>query len=411
MKKLSILFLAGLGGAAHANAFLLNEFDAKAVGRANAVAATDSDPSSIYYNVGGLAVSEGTNAQIGGSVIVANATFTDLENNKTDTTTSPQPVPGVFVSSRINSLFAVGVGLFSPFGLAVDWPTTSPQANIVQNIALRTVFVTPSVGVNLGSYLPGLTAGAGLDLVPATIELRQQVFFGAERGNTHLAAQAFGVGARVGAMYRPNAEPRLSIGAMWRSDVKENFSGNGDFNAPPPFRSALPPDGTVKTSIILPQQVMGGAAFKIMPDLELEANFIWTHWSVFHTLNIEVPAPTTGSMTISTAENYSDKTSARVGVEYGFPDLGLAVRAGYIYDPTPIPKTAMTAQLPDINRNDVSVGASKTFGDYAVHAAVLVVIPGSRSTSMTTPNQPPVPGTYDVNAVVASVTLQGHFNY
>jgi long-chain fatty acid transport protein len=408
MKKLTILLLAGIGGSAHANAFLLNEFDAKQVGRGNAGTATDSDPSSIYYNVGGLAIGEGTNIQIGGSLIAAGASYTDLSGNKTDTSSSPQPVPGIFASARIHPMVAVGVGVYTPFGLALDWPTTSPQADVVQNIALHTFFITPSVGVNLGSLVPGLTAGAGLDLVPATIELKQAVYFGADRGSAHRAASAVGIGGRVGVMYRPSSEPRLSLGVMWRSDVKENFTGNGDFDAPSPYRSQLPPDGTVKTSLTLPQQVTGGAAFRFLPDLELEANVIWTNWSKFHTLDIQVPAPTSGTMTISQPQDYENKTSFRIGGEYGFPHLGLAVRAGYIYDPTPIPTTTLTAQLPDINRNDVAIGASKTAGKYAVHVGLLWVLPGSRSTSMT-PNMPQYKGSYDVSAFVASVTLQGHF--
>ena len=411
MKKLSILLLAGLGGSAHANAFLLNEFDAKAVGRGNASSATDVDPSSIYYNVGGLAVSEGMDVQITGSMVVAGSTFTDLSGNKTDTTNNAQPVPGFFASARIHPMVAVGVGVYSPFGLGLDWPTNWEQADVVQAIALRTIFVTPSVGVNLGSIVPGLSVGAGIDIVPASIDLKQAIYFGTDRGTAHLGGKAYGIGARVGAMYRPAAEPRLSLGVMWRSDVTEDFSGDGNFDAPAPYRASLPPDGAVTTSITLPQQVTGGAAFKVLPDLELEANVIWTNWSKFKTLNIEVPAPTTGTMTITTPEDYQNKTSFRVGGEYGFPNLGLAVRAGYIYDPTPIPSNRLTAQLPDVNRNDVTVGASKTFGDYAVHLGLLWVLPTSRETSMTDPYAPQYKGTYDVQAFVASVTLQGHFNH
>ena len=136
---------------------------------------------------------------------------------------------------------------------------------------------------------------------------------------------------------------------------------------------------------------------------------IWTNWSKFKSLNIDVPASMgTGTMTISQAQDYTDETTFRVGAEYGMPHLGLAVRAGYIYDPTPVPSTTLTAQLPDINRNDVTLGASKSFGNYAAHIGFLWVLPGSRKTSdvMYTPIYK---GSYDVSAFVASVTLSGHF--
>ena len=89
----------------------------------------------------------------------------------------------------------------------------------------------------------------------------------------------------------------------------------------------------------------------------------------------------TGTMTISQAQDYTDETTFRIGAEYGMPHLGLAVRAGYIYDPTPVPATTLTAQLPDINRNDVTLGASKSLGNYAAHIGLLWVLPGDRKTS------------------------------
>jgi len=409
MKKLSILFVAGLAGSAHANGFLLNEFDAKAVGRGNASTATDVDPSSIYYNIGGLAVGEGTNVQIGGALIAPQASYTDPSGTKTDSTTPAQGVPGIFLSSRVHPMIAVGIGFYTPFGLAVSWPDTSPQNDIIHSEAVHTFFITPSVGVNLGSFVPGLSAGAGLDLVPATVDLKQDVYFGTDRGSAHLGGTAFGVGGRVGVMYRPSSQPALSLGAMYRTQVKENFSGTGDFDAPAPYRGQLPPDGDVKTSITLPQQVSVGAAYKIIPDFELEANLVWTNWAQFKTLNIDVPASMgTGSMTIVQPQNYTNETTFRIGAEYGVPHLGLAVRAGYIYDPTPVPATTISAQLPDINRNDVTLGGSKSFGNYAAHIGFLWVLPGSRKASdaMYTPLYK---GSYDVSAFVASVTLSGHF--
>ena len=413
MKKLSLALLATtLGsGAAHANGFLLNEFDAKAVGRGNASSATDVDPSSIYYNIGGLAVGEGTSFQITGSLIQPNASYTDTSGAKTDSNTPTQGVPGVFISSRVHPMVAVGIGLSTPFGLAITWPSSSPQNDVLHKEALHTFFITPSVGVNLGSFVPGLTVGAGLDLVPATVELKQDVYFGSDRGTAHLGGTAFGVGARVGAMYRPASEPRLSFGAMYRSQVKENFSGTGDFDAPSVYRPQLPPDGNIKTSMTLPQQFTGGVAYSFIPDLEVEANVIWTNWAQFKTLNIDVPASMgTGTMTITQPENYQNTTSFRIGGEYRMPHLGAAVRAGYIYDPTPIPATTLSAQLPDINRHDVTVGASKSFGNYAAHLGLLYVLPGSRKASDTA-NMPEYKGSYDVSAFVASLTLSGHFDH
>jgi len=398
--------LAGLGGVASANAFLLNEFDARAIGRGDAVVASDTEPSAIYYNIGGMAAAEGTRVMITGAVITPNASYTDTSGVKTDSNTPTQYLPGVFVTSRVHEMVSVGIGFYTPFGLAVSWPDSSPQNNVIKQETLHTFFITPSVGVNLNSVVPGLTAGAGIDIVPATVDLLQDVYFGTDRGEGHLAGKGTGVGGRIGVMYRPQMLQALSLGLTWRSDVKVDFSGNGNFNAPAPYRSSLPPDGPVTTSITLPQTISGGASYHATDELEVEANVVWTNWSKFKQLNIDVPAPTTGTMTISQNEAYTDKVTFRLGVEYRLPSLGAAVRAGYIYDPTPVPTSTISAQLPDINRHDLTAGASYNLGNFDLHAGLLFVLPG-KSTADSTLYMPQYKGTYDVSAFVGSLSLSG----
>ena len=416
MKKLAyLLVIAGSAGSAHANGFLLNEFDAKAVGRGNASVATDTDASSIYYNIGGLAAGDGTQVMVGGSLITPNAAFTPAAGgSKVDSTSKTQFVPGVFIASKVTDMIAAGIGLDTPFGLAVTWPGASTEAQYASEIALHTFFVTPSIGLNLGSFLPGLTVGGGLDIVPATIELKQTLAFGSDCSpstcNAHLAASAVGFGGRIGAMYRPASAPRLSFGVMWRSNVQENFDGTGNFNAPPEYRQMLPADGDAKTGITLPQQVSGGIGYRPIDGFELEADAIWTHWSKFKDLAITLPAPG-GMGTIKTVqpESYSDETTIRIGAEYTMPRLGFAARAGFIYDPSPVPSTTLTPQLPDIDRYDVTVGASKTLGRYGVHLGLLWVLPGSRTTSGAQ-YMPELKGSYDVSAFVATLSVTGQFS-
>ena len=235
------------------------------------------------------------------------------------------------------------------------------------------------------------------------------MLFRSSTGTAHLGGTGMGYGGRIGAMYRPAGLPALSIGAMYRTDVKENFTGTGDFDADPLYRNQLPPDGDISTSITLPQQVVGGVAYRAMPQLEIEASVLWTNWSKFKTLDVVVPSTTgTGTMTLSTDEQYQNTVTGRLGVEYSLPEQGLGLRAGFMYDPTPIKTQYLTVRLPDIDRYVATVGASKAFGDYSVHLGLLYVLPQSRQTSNDT-NMPVNKGTFDVQAFVASVTLAGTF--
>jgi long-chain fatty acid transport protein len=407
MLRSSLFAVVGLGasaGFAAGNAFNINEHDAAVTGRGGASAASNTSPSSIVFNPGGIAVDEGTQAALGASLYIAEGSYEGSGVPRTETDSNPSLVPSVYVTSRVHEMVAVGVGLHLPFGLTTSWPERHAQQEIIQDQELRTYFITPSVGINLDRQVPGLSFGGGVDLVAASIELEQAILFGDAEGTAHLGGNAFGIGGRLGVMYHPAALEQLKVGAMWRSPVKLNFEGEGDFDIGDPFRSQLPPDGDIASSITLPMSVSGGVAYAPIENLEVEVNAVWIDWSSFDTLTIELP----GGAETSSPQNYGDTVTYRLGVEYGIPEVEAAVRAGFIYDPTPIPRTTLTARLPDINRRNLTIGGSKHFGDYGVHLGILWVTPGERETS-DEPLMPIFKGTYGVNALVTSLMVSGRF--
>lgn len=405
MKKLSLFLVTGMTGVASGNAFNINEHDARVTGRGGATAATNTTPSSIVFNPGGIAVAEGTNVLLGGSIYLAEGSYQAPGDVKTTSDSAPSVVPAVYLTSRLTDMVAVGVGMHFPFGLAVSWPDGHAQAEVIQDQALRTYFITPSVGLNLDRYVPGLSIGGGVDVVPATVKLQRAIYFGDTEGSASLGGDALGVGGRVGVMYHPQSLPALKLGVMWRSQVKLDFSGTGDFDIADPYRAQLPPDGDIATSITLPQSVWGGLAYSVLPELELEANAVWIDWSKVRELRIELP----GGVDTVSPFNYEDRVTFRVGGEYTLPRMNAAVRAGFVYDPTPIPSTTQTATLPDINRKNLTLGGSKYFGNYGAHLGLLWVTPGERETSNVDPYMPQYKATYGVQAFVASLMFSGSF--
>jgi len=400
------LGLGALAGIASANGFYINEHDAKVTGRAGAVTATIDGASSVIFNPGGIALAEGTNVSVSAALIAAKGSYYDASNNdeRTDTDSSPAVLPSIFVTSRLTDMVAVGVGFHLPFGLALSWPDNHTQADVLQDQALRTYFITPAVGINLGEHVPGLSIGFGLDLVPATVQLERAVVFGDTRGTAVLGGDAFGIGGRAGVQYQPSAFKKLRFGAMWRAQVDLDFKGKGDFDIDPAFRAQLPPDGDISTSISLPQTFAGGVAYNATPELQLEVNAMWINWSKFDKLAIKLP----GDTETVTVQNYEDTVTLRVGAEYALMNRKAAVRVGYTYDPTPIPNTTVSAQLPDADRHVVTGGGSYSFGNYNVNLGLLYIMPASQTTS-DAEYMPVFKGKYEVTAFVASLTLGGKF--
>jgi long-chain fatty acid transport protein len=407
MRLLTSAFVLGTGlcagaGAASANAFVLNDFSAKATGRGDATIATSSDGSAIVYNVAGIASQTGFNFYVGASVIKVDASFDNSADGRNTETDSPAAVtPGAYLTARVHDMVVVGLGFHTPFGSKIIWPASSPAADEVREQALRTYFITPSIGLNLDKVLPGLQVGAGVDLVPATVELKQDIFFGDTRGNATLGGNGFGVGGRVGVMYRT---PSVSLGAHYRSEVKIDFEGDGDFDVAEPFRSQLPPDGEIETSITLPQSLGLGMAVRPSDRIEVEANLVWMGWSSFDELVVDLPG---GSQLVS-PRRYQDEYSVRLGAEWKAVPNKLDLRVGYMYDPSPIPKEYLTAALPDINRHDLTAGFTYHMGNFNVDLGFLWVTPGEKDTGEA-PNMPTYKGTYNLEVFLGALSFGGHF--
>lgn len=407
---------AGASSIASANAFNINEHDPRVTGRGGAAAASDENASSIVFNPGGLALSEGTQILIAGSLYIAQGSYENDQTSKVTTDSPPIPVPNLYVASRVHDMLAVGIGVHFPFGLALSYPENHPQATVSQESDLRTAFITPSVGVNLAKQVPGLSLGGGLDIVPASVELKRALQFGDTRGSVDLAANTVGIGFRVGVMYHPPAVKGLKLGAMYRHKVNLDFEGEADFDIADPYRSQLPADGDASTTIALPAQISGGVAYSPMENLELEFNAVWIAWSQTFTkdearggdstsLIITLPDGSTSDV----PQDYENTVSYRLGLDLKLPRHKANLRFGFIYDPTPIPETTQTAQLPDVNRIAFTIGGSRQMTEsVGLHASALWVTPGERDSS----SDPAVPifhGTYGVHALVLSIGVTGVF--
>ncbi len=412
--KQSLFMVACLGGVAWGNAFNINEHDARVTGRGGASAASNTAPSSIIFNPGGIPIAEGTNVSIGSSLYLASGSYQAEGQDKYETDQSPAIVPNFYITSRLTDVVAIGVGFHLPFGLAVSWPDPHPQGDVIQDQSLRTYYITPSVGLNLRKSVPGLSIGGGLDIVPATVQLENRLYFGdpntgGVEGTAVLGGDALGFGFRAGAMYHPPSVKGLKLGVMYRSQVTLDFEGTGDFDIDDPYRAGLPPDGPISTSVKMPMSLWSGIAYSPTPKLEVEANAVWIDWSAFNELRINLPGvDSSGQPNVTVSpQNYEDRVTWRLGAEYDLSDVA-AVRAGFIYDPTPIPTTTLTARLPDINRVNFTVGGSYKFGSYGAHLGFLLVTPGERDTSAE-PYMPTFKGTYGVTAFVTSLMFSGTF--
>ena len=110
----------------HAVGFLLPNQDPEAIGRGDAFAATADNPSAIYYNPAGITQLPGIQASFGIYAISAFTKYT-APGFSAHTDGSPQFVPQIYaVDTFTNIPVSVGLGIYAPYGLGVNWGENVP---------------------------------------------------------------------------------------------------------------------------------------------------------------------------------------------------------------------------------------------------------------------------------------------
>ena len=102
-----------------------------------------------------------------------------------------------------------------------------------------------------------------------------------------------------------------------------------------------------------------GIAYSRFKPFTFEFDTTWTGWSSYSKLkvNLDQPVMVNGvpTTTLTTPKNWHDTWAFRFGASYEVNEW-MKLRAGYIYDLTPVPDSSFDPQVPDSNRHIFTVG-------------------------------------------------------
>ena len=240
----------------------------------------------------------------------------------------------------------------------------------------------------------------GVDFAPASVYLRRDVLFGEEVGQAEISGSDFGLGGRIGILYKPEWVEGLSLGFMYRLPIDYTFTGDADFDVEDPaLRASLPPDGEGSAELSVPSAMTVAVAYRFPFGLQAELDATYVGWDTYD----EVPLMLPGDVLSVSPRNWENQLAVRLGLEYAPGPW--STRAGYVYDPTPIPDETLDFTLPDVDRHALTAGFGYDLPhNVRVDSALWVLIPNSRTTG-TEPFAPRDKGEYRVQAWVASLSL------
>ena len=172
MKPLLLVLVANLPLKLWANGYLLPDQDAFATARGEAFTATADNAAAVYYNPAGLSQLDGNNIRAGAYGIYLDPRFTPPGGSQTfHSQRHYAATPQLFYSyGRTNWPVSFGLGVYSPFGLAVDWPQNTGFRTLGVQGRLSTVTINPVMAVKLS---PSLSVGGGVMVNYANINLQQ----------------------------------------------------------------------------------------------------------------------------------------------------------------------------------------------------------------------------------------------
>nr|WP_245168238.1 OmpP1/FadL family transporter [Desulfobaculum xiamenense] len=367
---------------AHAAGYGLYEFSARGNALGGSLVARTPDAAAAAFNPANVTNLPGTHVQVGFTAInpYSQVTFDNAAYGDGTGKSNVWVPPHFYLTHQMSDTTWVNVAVMSRFGLGTefeeDWagrynvnyagieavsfnPTFAWKATDKLSLAVgpeimrfkfRQEKVTDQYGALYKAGAPGVTP----DMVnnPATT---------AGDVDAALEGDSVGLGLTAAMHYKYNDD--LAFGLTYRSQMKQEVKGKTTFSYTTllnPALAQLYKETDAEAVIILPDEIFAGVSYNVTDRLSVEADIVWTNWSLYNELNIEYENP--ALPTTSSTKDWNDAFRVQLGAEYAYSDA-LALRCGYVFDQSPISADHAEYMLPTGDRHLFSVGSGYRFNE------------------------------------------------
>lgn len=362
---LAVLLLADVSFGA---GFALYEYSGRSTAMGGAVMANDAEPASLAANPSLITELEGTQIQIGATAVQAHAKTT-IENPITHQQESRTlkkdtwVLPNFYITHKWDDKISFGLGGFSRFGLGGHYKNDSTWIGsmLAYKVKLETFSFTPTLAIKANDEL---SLAMGLEAMTIDFTQNSMMINNTMKIDPANSYEIHGTGISWGGnfslTYRPEWAEKWSFGALYRSKVKQNLDGyihtqGGGVIINPLTGKEVVRNSAASGAINLPDSLATGIAFRPTEDWVLEAGITGTFWSSYDQIIIEYTEGDELAPTIHNKKRYKDTYRLNFGTEYKL-NQNWAVRAGYVYDKSPINHHSMDTLVPVDDRHLVSAG-------------------------------------------------------
>jgi long-chain fatty acid transport protein len=370
-----------------------------------------SNPTALYYNPAGIAFSEGIHLYLDGNIAIRHATWSHV---------APPPGPGqaanaesgntgtahllnVFAGPTMAATakfgnFAIGAGLFVPFGGRVNWgkndevdPNLPLTANGVQrwhmiDAALTFLQISAGAAYKLGPFAIGVTGNLINSQITETQAKSQTGVIDSTLENTaSLDVSGWNGSFGVGAMLEP-VKDHLWLGASYQAQPglgPQTLHGSFTFEQGP--KGFYSQNGNLTHYVhfhqSLPDVWRAGIRVRPIDAFEIRLFGDWTRWSKLQSQCINYTNPgdlcqvhqsgmdATGSGSVLTniPRNWKDTYGGHLGASY-WVNPAVEVFAGAGYETAASPDATIEPGSMDANNIQMSLGGRFLIANYVYMA-------------------------------------------
>jgi len=359
-----------------ASGFALNEQSVSGMGTgfAGRSSAAD-DASTVFGNPAGMSRLQGQQVTGGIAVIDATTNIKDADGNASGTNKGDMvPFTGVpmgFYTNRLNDQWAVGVGVYAPFGLATEYEKGFKGRAFGSTSDVAVVTIQPTVSYAFNDRV-SIGFGPTINRISGKLESDLSVMPG-RLPETHVKIKGDDTALGFNAGILVQATDTTRVGLTYHSKVSYKLKGHTDIEPGPGT-----PAGTINSnrydaslSIDTPESWDLSVTQDLSDAWKVYAGSTWTRWSRLKDITVEnkgVNATTAGNVgavafgTIKEDQNWHDTWAYAIGTSYQL-NKQWVLRTGLTWDQSPTNNTNRSPRIPTGDRTIFSLGAGYAVTD------------------------------------------------
>jgi len=340
----------------------VNTQSQKAVGMAGAGSALFVDESSIFYNPGALSKMKHNAISAGASTIMYRSAFTEVNSTELHKTRAQVTPPfSVFATfGPKDAWWKAGIGVYTPFGGAVDWGDQWPGKYELNFLKMRAIYIQPTISFKIND---NLGIGGGFIYNIGLVDLARSLpvsFADGSAGKAELSGTGKGTGFNVGAHY--NFDNNVAISLSYRSKVVTRLKkGDAEFTVPDAVKANFP-NTKFTAELPLPASLNLGISVPVTEKIDIAADGTFLKYDIYKELTFKYQDHTPTLQDTQQPKNYKNAFSGKIGVNYKAKE-NLALRAGTGYVVSPVQDNFVSPETPDNNRFMVSAGFTYDIND------------------------------------------------